>query len=102
MTVSGKRLLLIALMLSGASKTVGAVTLNDALATAYNTSPDLGAQRAVLRQLDEDVSTAVAGTRPTITGGATFERSKTAEPSFSRRARARRNSARPTRTSTPA
>ncbi|TXG83207.1 MAG: hypothetical protein E6R12_08735 [Sphingomonadales bacterium] len=76
MTVSGKRLLLIALMLSGASKTVGAVTLNDALATAYNTSPDLGAQRAVLRQLDEDVSTAVAGTRPTITGGATFERSK--------------------------
>lgn len=76
MTISCKRVFLMALLLAGASKGAWATTLNEALAIAYNTSPDLGAQRAVLRQLDEDVSSAVAGTRPTITGGATFERSK--------------------------
>lgn len=42
--------------------------LRDALAAAYSNNPDLLAQRAALRALDEDVSNANAGFRPTVSG----------------------------------
>ena len=41
-------------------------TLNDALASAYSTNPALQAARAQLRSIDENVSQALAGWRPTI------------------------------------
>ena len=43
-------------------------TLADALVTALETSPDLAANRAALRQLDENVAQARAGKRPTVDG----------------------------------
>ena len=46
-------------------------TLEEALATAYLTNPDLQQERASLRAVDEQVSTAHAGWRPTITTGLT-------------------------------
>ncbi len=42
-------------------------TLEEALATAYLTNPELQQERAVLRATDESVSTAHAGWRPTVT-----------------------------------
>lgn len=41
-------------------------TLEEALATAYLTNPDLQQERATLRATDENVSTARAGWRPTV------------------------------------
>ncbi len=41
-------------------------TLQEALASAYLTNPTLQAERANLRSIDENVPTAVAGWRPTI------------------------------------
>ena len=41
-------------------------SLNEALATAYDTNPQLDAQRAALRATDEGVAQANAGWRPTI------------------------------------
>jgi outer membrane protein len=38
----------------------------DAMSAAYNTNPDLGAQRARLRQADENVAQALSNWRPTI------------------------------------
>jgi outer membrane protein len=43
-----------------------AQTLTQALAEAYNTNPQLLAQRAVLRQTDEQVPQALANWRPTV------------------------------------
>ena len=43
-----------------------AQTLMQALASAYQTSPDLAAQRAALRALEEGVNEARAGWRPTL------------------------------------
>jgi outer membrane protein len=48
----------------GASAEV--MTLNDALSTAYESNPQLGAARANLRATDEGVAQANAGWRPTI------------------------------------
>jgi outer membrane protein len=59
----------VALLASGAS----ADTLPEALATAYSSNPDIAAQRAALRALDEDVSEAVSGYRPNVTGSADLE-----------------------------
>jgi outer membrane protein len=42
------------------------MTLNEALSTAYDTNPQLGAARANLRATDEGVAQANAGWRPTI------------------------------------
>jgi outer membrane protein len=50
----------------GMAGPVAAQTLVDALSAAYNTNPDLAAQRSVLRQTDEHVSQAMANWRPTI------------------------------------
>src|SRR5215467_11437414 len=44
----------------------GAQTLTQALAEAYNTNPQLLAQRAVLRATDEQVPQALANWRPTV------------------------------------
>ncbi|MGH7060132.1 MAG: TolC family protein, partial [Stellaceae bacterium] len=71
----------------GAAATVGvglllatasaqAQTLTQALAEAYNTNPQLLAQRALLRATDEQVPQALAGWRPTVnfTGQVGFQR----------------------------
>lgn len=42
-------------------------TLQDALIAAYGTNPQLGAERARLRAIDENVSIARSGWRPTVT-----------------------------------
>ncbi|MEX6723128.1 TolC family outer membrane protein [Parapedomonas caeni] len=46
--------------------TAGAETLEEALGLAYSSNPDLAAQRAALRAVDEDVASAVSGYRPDI------------------------------------
>ncbi len=43
-------------------------TLQEALASAYLTNPTLQQARATLRATDEQVPTALAGWRPTVTG----------------------------------
>lgn len=51
--------------LLGASQAV-ADSLEDALVAAYNSNPDLRAERANLRSVDENVAQAISGWRPTI------------------------------------
>ena len=46
---------------------VHAQTLNEALSTAYNNNPTLGAQRSALRATDEGVPQALSSWRPTVT-----------------------------------
>ena len=46
---------------------VHAQTLNEALSTAYNNNPTLGAQRSALRATDEGVPQALSNWRPTVT-----------------------------------
>jgi outer membrane protein len=53
------------LLAAGAPKAVGQ-TLTQALAEAYNTNPQLLAQRALLRATDEQVPQALSGWRPTV------------------------------------
>ena len=43
-----------------------AETIKSALAKAYKSNPQLNAQRAIVRQVDENVAQALAGTRPSI------------------------------------
>ncbi|HZT89789.1 MAG TPA: TolC family outer membrane protein [Stellaceae bacterium] len=59
-----------------------AQTLSEALAYAYNTNPQLLAQRALLRATDEQVPQALANWRPTVTftGQASRFRTGFAEP----------------------
>ena len=49
-----------------------AETLRQALAGAYNNNPELQAQRASLRAVDEGVPLAKAGLRPTVSSGADY------------------------------
>jgi outer membrane protein TolC len=60
------------------------LTLNQALALAYETNPQLDAERAALRATDEGVATAVSGWRPTVSAGASYgySRDRTAPPDF--------------------
>jgi TolC family type I secretion outer membrane protein len=60
------------------------LTLNQALAAAYETNTQLQAQRAALRATDEDVATAVSGWRPTVTANANYgyTRDRTNPPEF--------------------
>ena len=60
------------------------LTLNQALAAAYETNTQLQAQRAALRATDEDVATAVSGWRPTVTANANYgyTRDRTSPPEF--------------------
>src|SRR5882672_7253992 len=43
------------------------LTLNQALGLTYENNPQLNAQRAALRAIDEDVAKALGGWRPTVT-----------------------------------
>lgn len=49
-----------------------AETLESALARAYNANPSLNAQRASVRAVDENVSAALSGYRPRVTGTADY------------------------------
>ncbi len=49
------------------SSPVLALTLDEALTASYGTNPQLEAQRALLRAIDEQVPQAMAGWRPTVT-----------------------------------
>ncbi|MFZ5609046.1 MAG: TolC family outer membrane protein [Pseudomonadota bacterium] len=53
-----------------------AETLHDALAAAYQSNPELEAQRAALRATDEGVATALSGYRPTLEGQASISYSR--------------------------
>ncbi|MEN3930725.1 TolC family outer membrane protein [Microvirga sp. W0021] len=55
----------------------GAETINGALVKAYQSNPDLNAQRAGLRATDENVARAKAGYRPSINATASVGRSFT-------------------------
>ncbi|MBL0402519.1 TolC family outer membrane protein [Microvirga aerilata] len=59
---------------------VSAETLESALARAYGNNPDLNAQRAGVRVVDEDVARAKSGYRPTITGNADIGRTYSETP----------------------
>lgn len=67
------------LLALAAPDTARAETLTEALATTYLTNPTLAAQRAQLRQVDEQVPQALAGWRPqlAITGAAGVARRDT-------------------------
>jgi len=58
-------------------------TLEEALASTYNTNPQILAERANLRAIDEGVPQALAGWRPTVTfsGSIGAERSENTPPS---------------------
>jgi len=60
------------------------LTLEQALAAAYETNTQLQAQRAALRATDEDVATAVSGWRPTVTASASYgyTRDRTSPPAL--------------------
>ncbi len=45
---------------------LSAESLNDALASAYNTNPEIDASRAALRIANEDIAGAMSGWRPTV------------------------------------
>lgn len=67
--------------LTGAAFTAQAETLEWALATAYQTNPQLNSQRAITRAIDENVPQALSGYRPsvsaTLSAGRQYERSET-------------------------
>jgi len=57
-----------AVVMAAFSPLARAETLESALAQAYRNNPQLNAQRASLRAVDENVSQALAGYRPRVTG----------------------------------
>jgi outer membrane protein len=54
-----------------------AETIEAALARAYQNNPQLNAQRAIVRQTDENVPQALSGYRPTVTANASVQRQYT-------------------------
>lgn len=60
-------LLAVAALFGTGTGTAGAQTIDDALAAAYRSNPQLLAARAQLRALDEGVPAALSGWRPTVT-----------------------------------
>ena len=62
-----KSWLLACVALAGLAATARAETLEDVLATTYNSNPTLMARRAALRATDEGVPQALSGWRPTVT-----------------------------------
>ena len=54
-----------------------AETMESALAKAYENNPQLNAQRAIVRQTDEGVPTALSGYRPNISANASIGREYT-------------------------
>ncbi len=73
------------ILLALAAGSARAQTLTQALAEAYNTNPQLLAQRALLRATDEQVPQALSGWRPTVnfTGQVGGARGGLIEPSVS-------------------
>jgi outer membrane protein len=57
---------LIAALLLAAATPAAALTLQEAVASAYATNPTIAAQRALVRQVDEGVPIARAAARPTL------------------------------------
>lgn len=68
-----KSLLTVTTILAGTSM-ASAESLKEALAAAYESNPQLMAQRAALRATDEGVSQANAGFLPQVNGNGTFQR----------------------------
>ncbi len=71
-----KRLALGAAVIALGTAPAQAETLREALATAYQNSPILEAERAGVRAEDENVSQALSGYRPTISGNASIAKSR--------------------------
>ena len=71
----------LALAMLGGAFPAAAQTLTEALSYAYNTNPQLLAQRALLRQTDEGVPQALSNWRPTVTftGQAGYARGELAD-----------------------
>ncbi len=68
----------------GETHSARAETLEDALVAAYNSNPDLRAERANLRSVDENVSQAISGWRPTVSlDGSVGLTNRVSAPSFS-------------------
>jgi outer membrane protein len=67
-------LLLAAALVADLPNSAAAVTIEQALAEAYQNNPQLNAQRAIVRESDEGVPTALSGYRPTITANASIAR----------------------------
>jgi outer membrane protein len=63
----------IAMLACGLAGPVGAETLADAIALAYETNPTLQAERAQLRATDEEYPQAEAGLRPTVSASGSYE-----------------------------
>jgi outer membrane protein len=63
-----------ALVAAGVAATARAETLNEALVKTYQTNPDLAAERAGARAVDEDVSQANAKWRPSVSLGGEYGR----------------------------
>jgi outer membrane protein len=62
---------------AAAPRRANAETIEAALARAYETNPQLNAQRAIVRQTDESVPQALSGYRPTVNATATLQRQYT-------------------------
>jgi outer membrane protein len=73
----GAALSLCIIILAAAPRHAAAETIGAALARAYENNPQLNAQRAIVRQTDENVPQALSGYRPTITASASVGRQYT-------------------------
>ena len=62
----------VSIALAALPREVGAETIESALARAYQSNPQLNAQRAIVRQADESVAQALSGYRPTLSANATL------------------------------
>lgn len=71
------KMLAAATLFFASSVAVKAQTIHSALASAYNNNPELNAQRAATRAIDEGVAIAKSGYRPTVTGNANIGLSRT-------------------------
>jgi len=72
----------IALAIALLSGEAQAETLMEAMAAAYQSNPDLEAQRAALRATDEGVARALSGYRPTINGQVSITQSDSSSDFF--------------------
>lgn len=70
----GIKSLLVATTVLAGSSMASAETLKEALAAAYDSNPQLMAQRAAVRAVDEGVSAATSGFLPQVNGNGTFQR----------------------------
>ncbi len=64
-------------LVAAAPHQAAAETIEAALARAYRNNPQLNAQRAIVRQTDENVPQALSGYRPTVSANATVGRQYT-------------------------